>query len=451
MKYRYLLSIMLFLFPLFAFATDSDVAITVYNNDLALVREERAIDFTKGVQDLRFVDVASKIDPTSVHFNSLSFPGSINILEQNYEYDLVGTDRLLEKYLNQKITVTLKQGNVFNGVLLSSMGGDVILQTPEKGVQILKSSSVETVQFPELPEGLVTEPTLMWLINCEKPGKHNAEVSYLTHGINWHAEYVAVSNEKDTELELNGWVSIDNQCGRTFENALLKLVAGDVHMTTTTSRRGGRTAKVMYAMEAAAPDFEEESFFEYHLYTLQRPATVQDRQMKQISLFAPANVKTDKIYTYNGQRDQKKVRVNLEFKNSQKSGLGIPLPKGKIRVYKKSSKGSQEFIGEDNIDHTPKDEKVRIYLGNAFDIVGERVVKSVKDIGRNSRQEQIEITLKNHKDEDVTITVIEQYWGDWMINSKLPAIKKKNARNLEFDVKVPANGQAYTEFTVLFK
>ena len=189
MKYRYLLSIMLFLFPLFAFATDSDVAITVYNNDLALVREERAIDFTKGVQDLRFVDVASKIDPTSVHFNSLSFPGSINILEQNYEYDLVGTDRLLEKYLNQKITVTLKQGNVFNGVLLSSMGGDVILQTPEKGVQILKSSSVETVQFPELPEGLVTEPTLMWLINCEKPGKHNAEVSYLTHGINWHAEY----------------------------------------------------------------------------------------------------------------------------------------------------------------------------------------------------------------------------------------------------------------------
>ena len=172
---------------------------------------------------------------------------------------------------------------------------------------------------------------------------------------------VAVSNEKDTELELNGWVSIDNQCGRTFENALLKLVAGDVHMTTTTSGRGGRTAKVMYAMEAARPLILKKNPFLNIIYThYSVPATVQDRQMKQISLFAPADVKTDKIYTYNGQRDQKKVRVNLEFKNSQKSGLGIPLPKGKIRVYKKSSKGSQEFIGEDNIDHTPKDEKVRI-------------------------------------------------------------------------------------------
>ena len=431
-------------------AADSNVAVTVYNNDLALIKEYRTVPFQKGIQEYKYKDVAARIEPTSVHFKSITSPESIALLEQNFEYDLVGTIRLLEKYINQDVVVMTKEQNAFSGMLLNALSGDIILKDKEGKVKVIKSASLETVEFPSLPEGLVTEPTLIWLLNADKAGDHDTEISYLTKGINWHAEYVAVSNKDDSKLELGGWVSIENRSGATYKDAKLKLVAGDVNIVEPRRiLRKGVQEDMM--MAAAGPQFEEKEFFEYHLYTLPRPATIKDRQMKQLSLFPNASVQVDKLYTYNGQQDGEKVRVNLEFINSKSTGLGLPLPAGKIRVYKQDDDGSQEFVGEDIIDHTPKDEKAKIYLGNAFDIVGERVIKDVQQLGKRSRQETVEITLRNHKKEAIQVIVVENFWGDWQFVGDTPPIKKKDAQKVEFNISIDKDAEKVFEYTVLYK
>jgi len=424
------------------------VAVTVYNDNLALVREVRDLQFEKGVQTFDFVDVAAQIDPTSVHFKSLTDPDGLELLEQNFEYDLVGLHRLLEKYIDEKVLVSTEKGDVYNGTLLSSQNGDVILQSDGGGIRAVKSGTIQTVEFPKLPEGLMTRPTLVWLLRCSHAGTHESEISYLTHHINWHAEYVAVVNEDDTALDLAGWVSIDNKSGATYEDAKVKLVAGDVHKEEKVSLR--RRKDMMMAMAEAPQQFEEKEFFEYHLYTLQRPATIKDRQIKQLSLFPSQTASTEKLYFYDGQRQQNKVRVDLQFKNSQENGLGMPLPKGKIRVYKEDEDGSQEFIGEDGIDHIPKDEKVRVTLGNAFDVVGERVVRSTERISSDTRKQTVEISLRNHKDEAIEVIVVEHFGGDWEFIGDTPEIKEKTAYKVEFVVEVPANGENVFDYTVLY-
>lgn len=434
-------------------AGDKQVALTVYNQNLALVKDVRTLELERGTSQIKFTEVAAKIEPTSVHFKSLTAPDAVTILEQNFEYDLISTDRLLQKYIDERIMVTTREGNTFAGKLLSAAGGDAVIETNEGSVKVVKAAALETVEFPKLPEGLITRPTLVWLLQSDKGGKHKSEVSYLTEGINWHAEYVALSKDDDTKLELAGWVSIDNKSGATYENAKLKLIAGEVHRVEEprVRRRAAETEMAMLAYAAAEPQFEEKAFFEYHMYTLQRPATVRDRQIKQLSLFPTAKVDVRKIFTYNGARDEKKVRVNLEFVNSKEAGLGIPLPAGKIRAYKEDEDKSQEFIGEDKIEHTPKDEKVRIYLGNAFDVVGERIQKETKKIGKRARQESYEIKLRNHREEDVVITVIEKIWGDWEIIAKSHPFRKKDARTAEFDLSVPKDGETVLEYTVLIQ
>lgn len=433
------------------FAAETNVAVTIYNDDLALVRQVRDLDFVKGVQEYKLVNVAARIDPTSVHYKSLSDPGGISLLEQNFEYDLVGTDRLLQKYIDQNVTITIRDSGTENGILLSSAGGDVILRTDTGQIRAVKNSAVESIIFPDLPAGLITRPTLVWLLDAQKAGRHISEISYLTAGINWHAEYVAVVDDKDTRLDLAGWVSVENNSGATYENATLKLVAGDVNRVVEAPIRPLR--KDMYAMAVAdaAAGFEEKEFFEYHLYTLQRPATIKDKQIKQVSLFSPQNTAVTKVYSYDGARDNKKVKVTLEFENKKENGLGMPLPKGKVRVYKNDSDGSQEFIGEDAIDHTPKDETVRLTMGNAFDIVGERIVKDVQKISKRSNQQSVEITIRNHKKEMINVTVIEHWWGDWSLVGSTPKVKKKTADRVEFEVSVPADGENTFEYTVLLQ
>ena len=428
-------------------AADSQVAVTIYNNNLALVREVRPLTFEKGMQQFHFVDVASQIDPTSVHFKSLSSSNDISILEQNFEYDLVGTDRLLQKYIDQQIQAQIREGDAVSGTLLSSSSGDVIVQTDDGKIRAIKAANLESIVFPALPNGLMTRPTLVWLLNAKKAGEQSCEISYLTTGISWHAEYVAVVNDKDTMLDLAGWVSVNNQSGAAYSDAKLKLVAGDVNRVSSPPQR---EYKVMaMAMEADAAPFEERSFFEYHLYTMQRPATVKDKQVKQVSLFAPQTAAVSKIYSYDGERNQKKVNVTLELENSKANGLGMPLPKGKVRVYKNDDDGAQEFIGEDAIDHTPNDETIRLTMGNAFDIVGERVVKDVKKMSKRSRQQTVEITLRNHKEENVTVKVIEHLYGDWEFVGGTPKVVKKTAERVEFSVDVPADGEKTFEYTVL--
>lgn len=443
------IALILVLLVMSAFAADTQVAVTIYNDNLALVRQVGEISFEKGVQEHKFIDVASQIDPTSVHFKSLTNADAVTLLEQNYEYDLVGTDRLLQKYIDQNITISIDEGTTETGTLLSSIGGDVVLQLDNGQIRAVKSTAIESIIFPDLPDGLITRPTLVWLLNADKAATHKTEVSYLTGGINWHAEYVAVVNEKDTALDLAGWVSVENHSGATFQDAKLKLVAGDVNRVQEAPVRPMR--KQMYAMAVAdeAAGFEEKEFFEYHLYTLQRPATIKDKQIKQVSLFDPQTAKVDKVYSYDGARNGKKVNVTLEFENEKENGLGMPLPKGKVRVYKNDADGSQEFIGEDAIDHTPKDETVRLTMGNAFDIVGERAVIDTKKINKRSTQQTVEITLRNHKKEKINVTVIEHWWGDWKLVGSTPPVKKKTADRVEFNVAVPADGETTFEYTVL--
>ncbi len=427
----------------------AEVGLTVYNNDLALVKDVRQLDFTTGVNTLKLTDVAAAIDPTSVSFTVIDAPEGVQILEQNFQYDLVGADKILAKYIDRQIQVVTKEDKLFEGTLLSVLGG-LTLQEPDGGIRIIARDGVRDMSFPKLPEGLITRPTLVWLLDSEISGKHLGEVRYLTKKINWHAEYVATVSADDKVLNLAGWVSIDNRSGATYENAKLKLIAGDVHIVQERRKKGRWDAEygTARALASAAPSFEEKAFFEYHLYTLTRPATVRDNETKQLSLFAPVDVVAKKVYTFDGARDAKKVKVNVEFKNSEEAGLGIPLPKGKIRVMKADDDGSLEFVGEDLIDHTPKDEKVRVYLGNAFDIVGERTVKDRRKVTKYITEEDIEVSLRNRKEEPVTITVIEHIWGDWKILRSSHEHRQKDANTAEFDIAVPAGEEVVLTFTV---
>lgn len=442
-------SIFFTLMPVICLAQNSEVALTVYNNNLALVKHVRTLELVKGISQVEFRDVAAKIDPTSVYFSSLTAPDKVEILEQNYEYDLVNSAKILQKYLDQEIILAAKEGASYSGTLLSASGGDIILRESDGGIKIVNMGIIENMSFPKLPEGLITRPTLVWTIDCAQAGSHKTEVGYLTEGIQWHAEYVGIVNKDDSILEMSAWVSIDNKSGATYENAKLKLVAGEVHRVQKPPPYP--TWQAMEMKTSAVPDqFQEKAFFEYHLYTLQRPATVANNQIKQISLFPSAQVKVAKTYSYDGQRDRNRVRVNLEFKNKKEFGLGMPLPEGKVRVYKKDEDQSLIFIGEDFIEHTPKGEEVKVYIGNAFDIVGERIQKDRKQLSKRSWQETWEIKLRNHKDAAVKVTVIERLNTGWEMVRKSHDYKKKDAQTLEFHVGIPKDGEVVIEYMVRY-
>jgi len=435
-----------------AAAMSQDVAITVYNQNRALVREIRALKLASGRSTVSFTDVAALIDPTSVHFKSLTAPEKVTLLEQNYEYDLVSAQKVLEKYVDETVRLVMEGGEVFDGVLLNGSQSNIVLKAKDGSIKVIRGEGVRHFEFPDLPEGLITRPTLVWELENGGPSSHQIEVSYLTGGMNWHAEYVAVTDANDTHLDLGGWVSVDNRSGTAYKDTKLKLVAGDVNMVQPERmlRRSIQKQDVLLAAEPE-PQFEEKSFFEYHLYTLGRKTTLKNNQTKQIALFPPTQTKADKMYVFDGSSHGNKIRVHLEFQNKKKDGLGLPLPKGKIRVYKTDDDGAQEFIGEDQIDHTPVDEKVRIFLGNAFDLTGERVQQSTRRISDRAREESYAITLRNHKDDNVDILVVEHIWGDWTVLDNSHAFTKKDVRTLEFRVPVPAKGEAVLTFKVLLK
>lgn len=443
----------LVLFPVLnadSWAQGKQVSITIYQNNFGLVRDVREMELKAGVQEIRFTDVASQIDPTSVHFKSLTAPDQVAILEQNYEYDLVSAEKILQKYIDQVVQLYTKEGKIFEGKLLSA-GGNVVLEKKDGGIQSIAMANVQNVDFPKLPAGLITRPTLVWYLSNEKDGKHSMETSYVTEGIGWHTEYVALVNSNDTKLDLSAWVSVNNQSGTDYESAKLKLIAGDVHRVTQPPPR--HMDYEVQAMAKAAPvrQFEEKAFFEYHLYTLQRAATIKNNQIKQLSLFPTATTPVKKIYEYDGSKNEKKVNVKLEFENTEKNGLGIPVPAGKVRVYKSDEDQSQVFIGEDRIDHTPKDEKIRLYVGDAFDVVGERKQLDYKQLGNRAQEETWEIKLRNHKKEDIEVLVTEHLWGDWEIRQSSHAYNKKDASTIEFIIPVKKDAETIVKYTVLYR
>ena len=419
--------------------------LTIYNQNFGVVKEMREIDLDEGLNTVMIHDVSKLIDPTSVSIRDLT--GYTQVLEQNYLYDLVSKQKIYERYIGKEITVTGKEGTSTTGILLSYSGDELIIQNAG-GVHILKT---EQVSLPKLPEGLITKPTLKWLLETDESGAHDIQLSYMTSGLNWVADYVAIVNEDDSQVDLTCWVTITNMSGASYKNARLKLIAGDVHRVEEYRER-------KYAMEEAeeAPSqFVEEAFFEYHLYTLQRKTDILDNQQKQVTLFEADNVSVKKEYVfdtgyyfysdYGGTFD---IRVMLALENTEKNNMGMPLPKGKIRVYKKDSEGQLQFIGEDLIDHTPKDEKIRIYLGDAFDLVGEKKQTDYDKIGRRVVEVSYEVSLRNHKDEDVTIAVIQRIWGDWEIMETSHDWEKEDAYTAVWYIDVPKDGEVTLTYRI---
>lgn len=425
--------------------SSAGVQITIYNNDLALVKDNRSLEFRKGNFELSFTDVASAIDPTSVAFTVSGKPKSVTLLEQNYRYDLVSSEKVLQKYLDRSIQVLTRQDKLLEGALLAFDANSLTLKTATGGIRIINREQIADLSLGDLPEGLITRPTLVWKLNSDVSGPVPAEVRYLTGAIGWHAEYVATVSPNDDYLDLGGWVSIDNRSGATYNDATVKLIAGDVHRVEPPPY----PMRLEKAMGAAADGgFTEKQFFEYHLYTLQRPATLRDNEIKQLALFEPARVTARKLLTYDGNAYGAKVRVMMEFQNSAAAGLGIPLPAGKMRVMKIDTDGSLEFIGEDAVGHTPKDEKVRVVLGNAFDVIGERIAREHRQISRNTSEDDVEITLRNHKDAPATVLVVEHFWGDWTITQSSSDYVRKDVRTAEWTVTVPQDGELKITYTV---
>ncbi len=437
-----------------------DVAVTIYNSNIGLVKDTRLIDLKSGVHELKFMDVAAKIDPTTVHIKSLINGSSLNVLEQNYEYDLLSPQKLLEKFVGQKIQLAVinpetKKEEMIEAILLSTQGGN-IFQIGDK----IHIGHHGRILLTRIPENLIPQPTLIWMLENKLSKPQKLEASYLTSGINWKADYVAVLNKLDSLIDLTGWVTIDNKSGATYQNAQLKLVAGDIHRVQPEIRMD--RMRPMAAAKEAAPQFKEEEFFEYHLYTLDRRTTIKDNQTKQMTLLDANQVPVKKLFIFSGspyyyysRYDQKsgkqKVGVFLELENAKKNNLGMPLPKGTVRVYKEDKDGSLQFVGEDRIDHTPKDEKFKIKMGEAFDVVGERTQTDYKRLGDNLFEVAFEVSLRNHKKEDIKVWIEEPIPGDWEMLSNTHPFDKVRSNLIRFDIPVAKDKEVKVKYRIRFK
>jgi hypothetical protein len=432
----------------------NSIAITVYNNNFAVVKDCRIIEFGQGANIIKFTDVASAIEPASVNFKCLTSPGKINILEQNYEYDLIGTSTLLNRYLDKAVEVSIKgsgadAGKTITGALLASADGNLIIKTESDGIEIISESSVDNITLAQLPEGLIVKPTLVWLADSAVEGNQNCQISYTTGQINWNADYSATLNAEENALDIAGWVTIDNRSGTAYKDATIKLIAGNVRRIEQPQPIIMRNMKYDLAMAEAAPAFEEKSFMDYHLYTLQRKSTINNNQTKQIEFITPAlNVPAEKIYLYERSKNEKKVQVKFEFENKQENGLGIALPKGKIRVFKKDTDDLLEFVGEDSIDHTPKNEKILLYIGDAFDIAVEHKIFESK-VGNRTRWEKHSIELKNRKDEKIKVFVDEKFpaYVNWKIDNSTIKFVKTDAQTARFTIELAPDANAVLEYS----
>jgi len=435
----------------------SEVSITVYNQNFGLVREIRDIDLGKGRAALEFREVSSQIQPETVAIKSLT-GGGLSVLEQNYRYDLLSPQKLLEKYVGKKVKVyrwNEKQGkeDAFDAEVLSVNGGQSVMKINGE----ITYDFPGRIAFPEVPANLIAKPTLVWLLESQAQ-KQKVEVTYMTRGMSWKADYVFVINDKDTLGDLTGWVTLNNNTGASYENAKLKLVAGDVNKVT--EHAGWGKGKAVFASgSAGGGGFKEEGLFEYHLYTLQKPTDVMNNEQKQVTLLEGQNINVQKklmfygqSYWYRGSYGQlmsnQKVGVYLDVQNTEANHLGIPLPKGIVRVYKADKSGAKQFIGEDHIDHTPRDEKIRVKMGDAFDVVGDRKQTDWKSLGTCNSESGWEISLRNHKDTVETVQDWEPVGGDWeIVSSSHPAVKQ-DAHTFTFEVKIPAKGEVKIKYRV---
>jgi hypothetical protein len=435
-----------------------ELGVTVYSGGFGLIRETRTLALAKGRSEVEFGGVARTIQPETVQIHAVGAAPDMRVLEQNYQYDLLSPAKLLEKYVGRTVKVlrwseTKGRDEERDAVVLSA-GEPPILRIGDE----ITWAFPGRISFPEIPKTLIARPTLVWLVDGGAE-RQRVEVSYLAGDLSWKADYVLVVNDADTAGDLNGWVTLDNRSGAPWANAKVQLVAGDVNRIQAAAYRDRMAYAAEARMAAAPPQFREEGLFEYHLYTLERKATLLENEQKQIALLEASGIKIAKRLVLRGEpayfRMQagelgatSKVAVSLELENRESEHLGMPLPRGIVRVYKRDKSGGRQFLGEDQIDHTPRDERVRIRVGDAFDVVGERKQMDYKVIGSCRSESAWQIDLRNHKDEKVEVDVVEPASGDWEIVSSSQKATKDDARTFSFRVPVPARGSARVEYRV---
>lgn len=448
-------------------ADQQNVAVSIYNENLALVKDQRRIKLDAGQNTLAFRDVSAQIRPETALLRSLTSPGKLSVIEQNFDFDLLTPQKLLEKFVGKSVGVI--KTNPATGIETTEQAQ---VLSANNGVVLKMGDRIETgipgrIVYSDVPANLRDRPTLVMALNNGGAAQQEVELSYLTGGLSWKADYVAELNAADDKMDLSGWVTLTNTSGASYRNAKLQLVAGDVNRVRDEIRPMARMEKSEMTMAAEAPRMAEESLLEYHLYTLDRPTTVAENQTKQVSLLAASNVPVRKElllrgadYYYQssyGELGQKiKVGVFVEFDNKESAHLGMPLPKGIIRVYKKDGAGNAQFVGEDRIDHTPKNEKVRLKLGEAFDVTADKKQTDFKKLpnpakGTTMFESAYEIVLKNAKKEAVTVTVQEPIPADWKILKSSHPHEKAASNTAVWHIDVPAEGKTTLTYRVQVK
>ncbi len=439
-----------------------ELAVTVYNSDIALVRDVRNVQLPQGTFDLRYMDIAATVNPATVHFRSLTEPSRVNVLEQNYEYDLLEPDKLLRKYVGRDVTLVRRRSE--NGetreeevkARLLSYNNAPVWQI---GGEIVTGMGADHIKFPELPGNLFTHPTLIWTLDNAGAQRHRVEASYLASKLSWNADYVLTVGRDDKTADLDGWVTLGNGSGTSFRNTKLQLVAGDLNRVRQAFDRAMEKVEMNVARAAAAP-MAQESFSDYHLYTLGRKTTINNNETKQVSMLNGTGVPVSKRYVVDGQafyyRNSQHpgspikdvVQVYYQFKNEERSGLGMPMPAGVVRVYQADSKGGTQFVGEDRISHTPKDEELKLKIGNAFDVTCERNQIDFEKIAANVYEFEYEITLRNHKTTAIAVDVNEPIGGTWKMVRSSHEWKKTAAWAASFAVPVAADGTVALKYRV---
>jgi len=441
----------------------TELSLTVYNSDLALVRDVRSIQLPRGTFDLHFMDIAATVNPATVHFRSLSEPSRVSVLEQNYEYDLLEPEKLLRKYVGRDVTL----------VRIVQDGGDTKEESVKArllsyntapvwqiGNEIVTGLHADHIRFPELPGNLYSRPTLIWSLQNDGAARHRVEAAYLASKLAWNADYVLTVARDDKSADVDGWVTLTNGSGTAFRNAKLQLVAGELNRVRQAFGRMDTIDRLEMAKPAAAPAMAQEAFSDYHLYTLDRKTTVNNNETKQVSMLEATGFPVKKRYVVDGQAFYYRnaqhpgapikdvVQVYYQFKNDTSAGLGMPLPAGVVRVYQSDSKGGTQFVGEDRIDHTPKDEVVNLKIGNAFDVVSERKQIDFEKIATNVYEMEYEVVLRNHKTTPIAVDVNEPIGGTWRMIRTSHEYTKTDAWAAQFIVPVAAEGSATVKYRV---
>jgi hypothetical protein len=435
-----------------AAADRKEVSVTIYNGDLSLVRELRSVPVRAGLFRLRYEGVTSGIDPTTVHLAPRG--GALRLVEQNYEFDLISRDKLMQKYVGREVGYRQPDGTLGRARLLAANEGSLVYDLGGKITFELPGPIV----LDALPQELSAHPTLVWTLEGERAGTQEVETAYLTSGMSWRADYVLLLDESEKQGGIDGWVTLTNTSGASFADAQMKLVAGDVNRVREALRPSPRMEKMAMMADGGA-QFQEEALFEYHMYTLQRHTDIRDQQTKQVAFFNAGRVAVDKEYTFRAQphyfvqgwsapAGAEHVDVTLRFKNSKENGLGNPIPAGILRVYKKDKDGAPQFLGENRVGHTPKDEKLEFAVGRAFDVVGEHEQTDFRRVGERVAEMSYRVKIRNHKSEAVTVRVLENFYGDWEILQSSHPSTKENATTASFNLGVAADGETVLTYRV---